>query len=213
MESHFRSKFIYEICMILFAVASVATIWVQSGVGVFITWTVWLVFFLDFSTRFFRAQDKWAFLKKNPFLLIAIIPLDSIFQLARITQIIQLFRLKTMTKYFASPLVKKIKTRRLILLVPFNLLLVFLFTIPLFHLEPAIRSYKDAFKECLFALLFFGKSALQPGTVTGNAIIVTLTILGVIMHAVIISYILAATLELRVVQIFLRKLRPKNKDM
>ncbi|RST77208.1 hypothetical protein D4T97_001545 [Siminovitchia acidinfaciens] len=152
-------------------------------------------------------------MKKNPFLLIAIIPLDSIFQLARITQIIQLFRLKTMTKYFASPLVKKLKKRRLILLLPYNLLLVFLFTIPLFHLEPAVHSYKDAFKECLFALVFFGKSDLQPVKVTGNVIIVTLTILGVVMHAVIISYILAAALELRVVQIFLKKFRSKNKNM
>lgn len=213
VRNHFRSKFIYEICMVLFAIASVATIGVQSGIGIIIIWTVWLVFFLDFTVRFFQAKDKWAFVKKNPFLLIAIIPLDSVFQLARITQIVKLFRLKTMTKYFASPLVNKLKKRRLILLLPFNLILVFLSTIPLYHLEPAVHSYKSAFKECLMSLIFFGKSTLQPVTVMGNAIIVTLTILGVIMHAVIISYLLAAVLEFRLVQFLLRKLGPNNKNM
>ncbi|WP_212948439.1 hypothetical protein [Siminovitchia terrae] len=213
VQHYFRAKLIFEICMILFAVASVATIWVQSGIRIFITWTVWAVFFLDFSIRFFRADNKWAFVKENPFLLIAIIPLDSIFQLARIARIFYLFRLKVMTKYFASPMVDKLKKRRLIMFLPFNMILVFLFTIPLHHLEPAILSYKDALKECLMSLVFFGKGSLHPVTVMGNAIIIILTILGVIMHAAIISYILAFILELRITKFILRKSGWNHKNM
>lgn len=206
-------KLIYEICMLLFAVVSVATIWIQSGSNSIINWTVWGIFFTDFSVRFFKAESKWTFIKQNPFLVIAIIPLDSIFQLARITQVIHLFRLKVITKHFTSPFIRKLKKKRLIMLIPFSFVLVFLAVIPLYYLEPGVQTYKDAFLGSIASLIFFGTSEIEPTTVWGNSIIILLTVFGVIMHGVIISFLFSIVLELEVVKSILNKSASEDKHL
>lgn len=198
--------------MLFFAMISVATIWFQTESNSWITWGVWLVFFIDFLYRFFNSEKKWDFIKKNPFLIIALIPLDSIFQLARVARLIHMFRLKTITKHFTTPFIEKLKTKRITYLIPIGFGLVFLSVIPLYHLEPSIPTYKDAFLGSIASLIFFGTSEINPTTITGNIIVVLLTVFGVIIHGVLISYFFSFILNLNIVKKLFAKIS-KDEDV
>ncbi|MFV8828824.1 hypothetical protein ACNSTQ_13660 [Alkalihalobacterium sp. APHAB7] len=43
-------------------------------------WIVWGIFLVDYLIRFIKAEQKWRFIKVNPFLVIAIVPFDQFFQ-------------------------------------------------------------------------------------------------------------------------------------
>ncbi|WP_234031493.1 hypothetical protein [Lentibacillus cibarius] len=102
-------KTIYETMMIFLVMLTIVTIWTDDTYNATISWVVWVVFFIDFNVRFLTSQAKWAFIKQNPFLFIAIIPFDQFFQMARIVRIIYLFRIKTITKYYVVPFVEKLQ--------------------------------------------------------------------------------------------------------
>lgn len=180
-------KILYELLMVSLAIFSVATLWHKSAFNPLITWGIWALFFLDFSARLYRSEDKWGFIKTNPFLVIAVIPLDAIFQLARFARIIHLFRLKVITKHFTKPILRKLKKRRLTFLFPLTFLLVFLSVIPLYYLEPDIGTFKTAFLSSIMSLVFFGNSNIEPVTIAGKSILILLTVFGVMLHGLIIS--------------------------
>ena len=77
----------YEVTLVTFALISVIVIWMDSPVLRFLDLVVWGFFFVDVSVRFVRAPSKWDYVKRNPFDLIAIIPFDALFQLARIARL------------------------------------------------------------------------------------------------------------------------------
>ncbi|MFD2925049.1 hypothetical protein [Halobacillus naozhouensis] len=78
------SKTTYELIMVFLATLSVSTIWQQTPYDSFIVWVTWSIFFIDFLYRLFTSEHKWSFIKKNPFIVIAAIPLDALFQFARV---------------------------------------------------------------------------------------------------------------------------------
>ncbi len=179
------TKSIYELMMIALAGLSVATIWKQTGYDSYIVWGTWSIFFIDFLFRLYRSDSKWGFVKKHPFIVIAAIPLDAIFQFARFARILHLLRLKSMTKYYTMPFIRFLKRQHLMLVAGVTFGLVFLLIIPLHLLEG--EPYADAWLSALLSLTFFGRSGFEPATAGGQIIIVIFTILGVILHGLIIS--------------------------
>ncbi|WP_138420337.1 hypothetical protein [Aquibacillus sediminis] len=180
-------QFIYEAGMVLLATLSVATIWNTTPYNSFIIWVTWGIFFTDFIYRFYKSENKWNFIKSNPFLVIAIIPLDAIFQLARFARILHLLRLKTITKYYTKPFIQFLKRQHISVVFSIPFLVMFLSVIPLYKWEPEIVSYREAFISSIVALVFFGQTDFEPTTMPGHIIIVLLTVLGVVFHGLIIS--------------------------
>ncbi|KHE72165.1 hypothetical protein [Halobacillus sp. BBL2006] len=181
------SKTLYEIFMITLAGLSIATIWQNTGFNSLIVWGTWSIFFLDFVYRLFKSDNKWEFIKKNPFIVIAAIPLDAIFQFARVARILHLLRLKSITKYYTMPFIRFLKKQHLLTVSGITFFLVFLLIIPLNLLENELHTYSEAWVSAILALTFFGRSGFEPETATGHTIIVIFTILGVIIHGLIIS--------------------------
>lgn len=177
----------YEIFMILLAALSVATIWQQTGYNSVIVWTTWSIFFLDFLYRLFKSESKWGFIKKHPFIVIAAIPLDAIFQFARFARILHLLRLKSITKYYTMPFIRFLKRQHLTVVTGVTFILIFLLIIPLNLIENELDSYSDAWWSAVLSLTFFGRSGFEPETFAGHIIIVIFTILGVIIHGLTIS--------------------------
>lgn len=198
----------YEIFMIALAGLSVATIWKHTGYDSYIVWGTWSIFFIDFLYRFFQSENKWDFIKKNPFIVIAAIPLDAIFQFARFARVLHLLRLKSMTKYYTMPFIRFLKRQHLLLVAGVTFGLVFLLIIPLKLLENELDSYADAWMSALLSLTFFGRSGFEPVTASGQVIIVIFTILGVILHGLIIStaidYLLRSSIAQKMKQRFER---------
>ncbi|CDQ20481.1 voltage-gated potassium channel [Halobacillus karajensis] len=181
------SKIFYELFMVGLAALSVATIWQQTGYNSLIVWSTWSIFFLDFLYRLFKSPNKWEFIKKHPFIVIAAIPLDAVFQLARFARILHLLRLKSITKYYTMPLIHFLKRQHLLTVSGITFILVFLLIIPLNLVENELDTYSDAWISAILSITFFGKSGFEPETAAGNTILVIFTILGVIIHGLIIS--------------------------
>ena len=102
---------LYEIMMLILVVLTVMTVWNDVLYNNYINIIVWAVFFVDFMQRLYRAESKWAFIKENPFLVLAIIPFDQFFQTARIVRVIYLFRVKTIAKHYIAPWRDKLTDR------------------------------------------------------------------------------------------------------
>src|SRR5699024_6265461 len=96
-------KYVYEALMVLLVIITIVTLWTDHTYNTTVNVIVWLVFFIDFIVRLFSSKSKWNFIKSNPFLLIAIIPVDQFFQIARIVRIFYLFRIKTIAKFYILP--------------------------------------------------------------------------------------------------------------
>jgi len=181
------SKTFYEIFMVLLAGLSVATIWQETGYNSVIVWSTWGIFFVDFLYRLYKSESKWGFVKKHPFIVIAAIPLDAIFQFARVARILHLLRLKSITKYYTLPFIRFLKRQHLLLVTGITFVLIFLLIIPLNMIENELDSYSDAWFTAILSLTFFGRSGFEPETAGGYTIIVIFTILGDIIHGLVIS--------------------------
>ncbi|WP_164670082.1 transporter [Virgibacillus doumboii] len=149
-------KTVYEMIMILLVMVTIITLWTEDTYNSTINWIVWGAFFIDFVVRFFTAREKWVFIKENPFLLIAVIPFDQFFQVARIVRVIYLFRIKTITKYYITPYLEKLtfQSKTLILSVFVSLLVIA--SIVIWNLESSVSTYFDALFVIFGYLLFFG---------------------------------------------------------
>ncbi|WP_035532523.1 hypothetical protein [Halobacillus kuroshimensis] len=178
---------LYELLMVGLAALSIATIWQQTGYNSVIVWSTWSIFFLDFLYRLITSEKKWEFIKKNPFIVIATVPLDAVFQVARVARILHLLRLKSMTKYYTMPFIRFLKRQHLSGVLGITFLLIFLLIIPLNLYEKELETYADAMQSAILSLTFFGRSGFEPETAAGHTIIVIFTILGVIIHGLIIS--------------------------
>lgn len=150
-------KITYEITMVILVMATIITLWTENSFDSIINLIVWIVFAADFLIRLFRAQEKWTFIKENPFLLIAIIPLDQFFQLARIVRLFYLFRIKTIAKYYVSPYMMKLTYQSKSLIATLFVLLLLGESALLWRLEEAIVTFPDALFTTFGHLLFFGR--------------------------------------------------------
>ncbi|PKR76913.1 hypothetical protein CEY16_13995 [Halalkalibacillus sediminis] len=186
-ETKDQVKTTYESLMVILAAISIATIWYESTYNSFIIWGTWAIFFVDLVIRLWRSDNKKAFIKANPFLVIAAIPLDAIFQFARVARILHLIRLKSITKYYTMPAIRFLKDKSLSLVVAVTFVVVFLSVIPLYLIEDGVDSYFRAFIGSSMSLLFFGYNFIDPTHIVSYVIIVILTVFGVILHGMIIS--------------------------
>ncbi|WP_444684651.1 hypothetical protein [Alkalicoccus luteus] len=183
-------EMVYEGVMVLLAFAAVSTIWFETRYEDPIVWGTWGVFFVDFCVRFYRAEQKLSFFKDNPFIVIAIIPLDAVFQAARLARILHFLRLKAMTKYYAKPAIKVLSKQKLMHVLPGVILFVFLCTIPLYWAEQEkLAHYAEAWGGAAASLIFFGYAYIDPDSITGNIVIALLTFSGVILHACILRWV------------------------
>ncbi|MRH44250.1 hypothetical protein GH741_16525 [Aquibacillus halophilus] len=201
---------IYELFMVLLASLSIATIWNNTGYNSFIVWITWGIFAVDFAYRLYKSDNRWQYIKSNPFLLIAAIPLDAMFQLARFARILHLLRLKTITKYYTMPFMKLLKKQNMFLVSSIAILILLLSDIPLYLIESKLTSYWHALGTSLMSLTFFGQSDFEPTTVYAHILIVVLTIIGVILHGFVISTTIDLVYQSSWFSIFRRKTRLKK---
>ncbi|MGN8647145.1 transporter [Gracilibacillus sp. HCP3S3_G5_1] len=184
-----KARLIYDMTMILLVVVTILTLWVDHSVNSTINLVVWLVFLIDYIIRLMIAKKKWEFIKKNPFLLLAVIPFDQIFQIARIVRLFYLFRIKTITKYYVTPYIKQLTYMKkivLLLLVPALLLVE---TLVIWKLGNKLENWPDAF-IVVFQHLFIFAGSLESINHFPSIMLLTLTsIFGVIIQGLVLQWL------------------------
>lgn len=184
-------KIIYEIIMVVLVMATIITLWTENSYDSTINFVVWIVFSLDFFIRLFKTKEKWRFIKENPFLLIAIIPLDQFFQIARIVRLIYLFRIKTITKYYVSPYIMKLTYQSKTLIASFFILLLLGESAVIWRLESSIITYYDALFATFGHLLFFGRHIFVIENSISFWLLTGTSILGIVAQGLALQWALA----------------------
>ncbi|WP_245732815.1 transporter [Salinibacillus kushneri] len=179
---------IYESIMILLVMLTIMTLWTENTYDSTINWIVWGIFFCDFVIRIILTRDKWGFIKQNPFLLIAIIPFDQFFQVARIVRIFYLFRIKTITKYYITPHIKKwsYRTKALIIMMIFGLLVIE--AIWIWNIENTVFTYFNGLYVVFGHLLFFGHQMFDIENVFSIWALTATSVVGIVVQGLALQW-------------------------
>ncbi|WP_229683114.1 transporter [Virgibacillus oceani] len=181
-------KTTYESIMILLVMLTIVTLWSENTYNSTINWIVWAVFFIDFVVRLTVSKEKWNFIKQNPFLVIAIIPFDQFFQIARIVRIIYLFRIKTITKYYISPYIEKLSFQSMSLIGSIILVILFAESLFIWNVESSIQTYYDALFVVFGYLLFFGHEIYIIGNQAAIWTLTGISILGIVVQGIALQW-------------------------
>ncbi|SFB15739.1 voltage-gated potassium channel [Lentibacillus halodurans] len=182
-------KMMYESIMILLVMLTIITIWTDETYNSAISWIVWAVFFADFIVRFIISNAKWDFITQNPFLLIAIIPFDQFFQVARIVRIIYLFRIKTITKYYVVPFVEKLTIQSKSLILSMVLLLLLGEAVLIQVMEDSVNTYFDGLFVVFGYLLFFGHRMLEIEQSISVWTLTAVSVLGIAIQGLALQWV------------------------
>ena len=140
---------------------------------------VWFIFVVDFTVRLFHSKNKWTYIKKHPFELIAIIPFDSIFRAARIARLMRFVRIIGIGSRYMAPVYRLLKTNGLEKVLIVAMILLFLIPIPIVLLEPSIETFADALWWAVVTTTTVGYGDLSPETPVGRILAVVLMMVGI----------------------------------
>lgn len=179
---------LYEFFMFILVVITIFSLLSNHPYFDIVNWIVWFIFFVDFVIRLFLAKEKWKFLRQNPLLIIAVIPFDQFFQVARISRVIYLFRIKTIIKFHIQPLLERISisSKVKITLLLFSFLMIEALII--YILEPMIMSFREAILCVISYLVFFGRNFFVVENLVTHIIIVFNSIIGVLIHGFAVQW-------------------------
>lgn len=159
--------------------------------------SILVVFALDYVIRFSLARNKFVFFKSNILDLIAIMPFDKAFRLARLARLTRLVRLSRtskiarlfkltrlliFTKKFGGGLMKLLKTNGLNYVILFTFFLIFggAFGIMLFERQyGSITSFGDALWWSMVTTTTVGYGDLSPVSAGGRILAAILMIVGI----------------------------------
>lgn len=186
-----KYKTIYELIMVLLALSvSVLTIrelaltLSEQEIRIYriIDWTVLVIFAADYFVRLYCAQNKKIFLRKNIPELIAIIPFDSIFRLARLCRLARLFRFVRVTvilRRFSGTLFGILRTNGLQYVVLITAGIILLGAIGIQYFEKHIETFGDALWWSLVTTTTVGYGDISPKTTGGRILAAFLMIAGI----------------------------------
>ena len=184
-------KYLYEMLMVVLVIVTIITLWTESTFNSTVNTVVWAIFFIDFLVRFISAKNKWQFIKSNPFLLIAIIPFDQFFQIARIVRIFYLFRIKTIAKFYILPYAQMLTYRALMLFAFIFIVLLTNISFIVMKLESEINGFSEALFVVYGHLLFFGHRIFMIEHVLSITLLTLVSISGVILQGLALQWVLS----------------------
>lgn len=149
------------------------------------------IFAVDYFWRLLHATDKLAFFKSNVFDLIAIMPFDKAFRIARLarltrltrltraTRVSKLARVLVITRKFTFNLKGILKTNGLQYVLLFTAVLIFLGTVSIFALEPNMNTFGDALWWSLVTATTVGYGDISPESPGGRIVAAILMLTGI----------------------------------
>lgn len=169
----------YEFLLIGMALFSVIFLWSTDQKIIFVNRIVWFVFFLDVLVRFIISKHKWRFIKENPFDIIAALPLDSIFQTARIVRLVRLLRFFSIGKKYLQPVRNILQTNSLGKVLTVSVIVLIAATVLVTFVEPDIDTFADGLWWSLVTTTTVGYGDLSPTTGMGRLIAMVLMLIGI----------------------------------
>ncbi|AIY05552.1 potassium channel subunit [Planococcus sp. PAMC 21323] len=174
-----KGVIVYESFMFILILISIFFAFSEDQNFLLLDRLIWIIFVIDYTVRLLKAKNKWTYIKKHPFELIAIIPFDALFRAARIARLMRIVRLVGIGSRYMIPVYKLLKTNGLEKVLIVSLILLFLIPIPIVILEPSIESFPDALWWAVVTTTTVGYGDLSPETPIGRILAVVLMMLGI----------------------------------
>lgn len=175
-----KSKaFLYEALYFGLAVVSLLLAFHPRQEFQWLDYSIYGLYVLDYAVRLYQAQHKWAFIKRHPLDLIAILPVVSAVRIVRVFRLVKLLRLSS---YFAQrfPKLSQVMSSNSVgLMLVWLVAIAMLVSIPLTLVEPAMRDYGDALWWTLVTTTTVGYGDVVPATLLGKIIGVGLMLGGI----------------------------------
>jgi voltage-gated potassium channel len=203
MPKSTRLSIFYEIAMASLAIVIVIILFIelttpltksQEELLSYIDFSVLIIFAIDYVYRFIRAENKWVFFKSNIFDLIAIIPFDKAFRVARLVRLGRLIRLSRLTKVLkllkllriaiflkksGNTLKDILKTNGLIYVMMATVFIVFLGALGIMLVESDIGPFSDSLWWSIVTTTTVGYGDISPKSTGGRVIACLLMIVGI----------------------------------
>lgn len=136
-------------------------------------------FFIEYIVRLYLAPKKWVFVKRNIFDLIALIPFDAFFKIARLMRLIRLIRIMKFSKTIRGIF----NSGGLSYVVAFTVLVMSWGSISVYVLEkgsnPSINSFSDSIWWSIVTVTTVGYGDISPVTEGGRIIAGILMLVGI----------------------------------
>ena len=169
----------YEFLLIGMALFSVIFLWSTDQKIILVNRIVWFVFLLDVLVRFIISKNKWRFINENQFDIIAALPLDSIFQTARIVRLVRLLRFFSIGKKYLQPVRNILQTNSLGKVLTVSVIVLIAATVLVTFVEPDIDTFADGLWWSLVTTTTVGYGDLSPTTGMGRLIAMVLMLIGI----------------------------------
>ena len=169
----------------------------QAALLTTIDWSILAIFAVDYFYRLAKAQNKWQFFKYNIFDLIAIIPFDKAFRIARLVRLVRLVRFSRTTRLTRVLRLTRLiritiflrkagvnlrgvfRTNGLIYIVIVTVAIVFGGAFGIMLTEPGMDDFGDAIWWSLVTTTTVGYGDISPESNGGRVIAGTLMIVGI----------------------------------
>lgn len=174
-----KSVIIFECFMFILILISLFLAFSETEEWAALNWSIWLIFFVDYTVRLILSENKWTYIKQHPLEIIAIIPLDAVFRAARVVRLLRIIRLLSIGSRYMPPVYKLLKTNGLDKVLIVALVLLFIIPIPIVFLEPSIHSFTDALWWAVVTTTTVGYGDLSPETPVGRMLAVVLMMVGI----------------------------------
>lgn len=205
-QNRARNLIIYEIFMAALALVIVAILFIeltrplteaQKILLSNIDLSILVIFAIDYFYRLIKAKDKWHFVKGNIFDLIAIVPFDKVFRIAKLARLARFARLSRSTKFtrllrfsklarvFAFTKILKnaisgiFKTNGLIYVVLITIGIILLGALGIMQFEESLDNFGDALWWSLVTTTTVGYGDISPESTGGRILAGTLMIVGI----------------------------------
>lgn len=138
-----------------------------------------LIFFVYVLYHFLKSKNKWKYIKTHPLELIALIPLDGVFQGAMLIRLLRtIVVLKTFKKYFPR-LTGIFETNGLYKVLLFTASVIMIAAIPINYFEEGIDSFAEGIWWAIVTTTTVGYGDFAPVTTPGRITAVILMFVGI----------------------------------
>jgi len=176
---------VYEAVMIILVIVSLSTIFSPNPKLENLQTLTWAIFLVDVFIRFIKASTKWKYVKKNPFDILSIIPLEDMFLLGRFARLVRLFRYKNVVKRYLDRIDKLLNNVNFVKLS----LIVFTFNFAIALLLCSLTDNSILF-SLQYTFLNFFKFNHQSENIDYTFLSIGLKIFGVLYMGVVLNRIL-----------------------